>query len=219
MQNIVAKWESYILLLYQFGIDKNANSITTGMVHTVLRNWFGDYRSLHFLCVCFGRRTFLFSDSNWKGELKMSHTTVTFTHISNSSDFNEIEKELFERIKRWKNNICKAESVSMEELHWETSVSVDAEGNSAFVTITGFRVSEYRSKSKSELSEMLAEIKEDFEELEDELDEIECLGEEDYEEYDFESKEEYKEKLHELESDIIICKSEIELIEKILEEF
>ena len=38
--------------------DKNANSISMNAEMLFVLNWFGDYRSLHFMCGCFGSRTF-----------------------------------------------------------------------------------------------------------------------------------------------------------------
>ena len=38
--------------------DKNANSISMNAEMLFVLNWFGDYRSLHFLCDYFGSRTF-----------------------------------------------------------------------------------------------------------------------------------------------------------------
>ena len=38
-------------------------SIRMGLLPFIL-NWFGDYRSLRFLCVCFGRRTFYFKEES-----------------------------------------------------------------------------------------------------------------------------------------------------------
>lgn len=141
--------------------------------------------------------------------------SVTFTHISNSSDYYEIEKEVFEEKKKWKNKICKAENISIGDLYW-TSLEVSKEERITTVTLCGCRISEYRNKSADELSDMLAEIKEELEELTEELEEIEDLDEDDYDDYDFESKEEYKERLDELEVDIFIHETEIELIEKVM---
>jgi len=41
---------------YEF--DKNANSISMNAEMLFVLNWFGDYRSLRFLCGYFGSRTF-----------------------------------------------------------------------------------------------------------------------------------------------------------------
>ena len=40
--------------------DKNANSISMNAEMLFVLNWFGDYRSLRFLCGYFGSRTFYF---------------------------------------------------------------------------------------------------------------------------------------------------------------
>ena len=43
---------------YEF--DKNANSISMNAEVLYVLKWFGDYRSLRFLCGYFGSRTFCF---------------------------------------------------------------------------------------------------------------------------------------------------------------
>lgn len=143
--------------------------------------------------------------------------SVTFTHISDLSDDYEIEKQIHEEKKKWKNKICKAENVSIKDLYW-TSLEVSKEEQVTTITLCGFRISEYRKKPTDELSDMLAKSKEELEQLEEELEEIKYLDEDDYDDYDFESEEEYKERLDELEVDIFIHETEIELIEKILKE-
>ena len=46
----------FLCSYYEF--DKNANSISMNAEMLFVLNWFGDYRSLRFLCGCFGSRTF-----------------------------------------------------------------------------------------------------------------------------------------------------------------
>ena len=46
--------------------DKNANSISMNAEMLFVLNWFGDYRSLRFLCGYFGSRTFCFLEVNRK---------------------------------------------------------------------------------------------------------------------------------------------------------
>ena len=48
--------------------DKNANSISMNAEMLFVLNWFGDYRSLHFLCDYFGSRTFYLAGRNGENE-------------------------------------------------------------------------------------------------------------------------------------------------------
>ena len=48
----------FLCSYYEF--DKNANSISMNAEMLFVLNWFGDYRSLRFLCGYFGSRTFYF---------------------------------------------------------------------------------------------------------------------------------------------------------------
>ena len=54
LRDIIPFLRSY----YEF--DKNANSISMNAEMLFVLNWFGDYRSLRFLCGYFGSRTFYF---------------------------------------------------------------------------------------------------------------------------------------------------------------
>ena len=48
------------LILLQIEFDKNASFVSVEVNYTFPQSWFGDYRSLRFLCVCFGGRIFCF---------------------------------------------------------------------------------------------------------------------------------------------------------------
>ena len=54
----------FIGILYPFAntvnLIKNANSAVLVCSNALILNWFGDYRSLRFLCGYFGSRTFYF---------------------------------------------------------------------------------------------------------------------------------------------------------------
>ena len=57
-------WGYYALLGHTLHerteFDKNANSVSVRVRKLICADWFGDYRSLRFLCGCFGSRTFYF---------------------------------------------------------------------------------------------------------------------------------------------------------------
>ena len=66
-KSVISLWEYYVFLCLLNEFDKNANSVSVGTRDSFPQSWFGDYRSLRFMCGYFGSRTFLFSQTKQTG--------------------------------------------------------------------------------------------------------------------------------------------------------
>ena len=143
---------------------------------------------------------------------------ITFHHNSSSSDFIEIENEIYDIIQKKKKQICSLEEVSVIDMHWGIRIDLDMSTKSAKVTLCNCHLSDLREMEMTELLDELSSAKENLEDLEEEYEEIEDLDEDEYEDYDFESNEEYQERLEEIEIDILSTTTTIEAIEKVIDE-
>lgn len=146
----------------------------------------------------------------------MARLTITFECVSNISE-EALEHQVYIESQKRRNEICERKNASIGDFYWSQYDIFDSD-DYATVALSCRPRSDFDDVTIKELEEELKGLQQDLEDAEDEYEDIEDLQEADYDEYDFESEDEYKERLKELEIEIFVLKSDIELIEKILEE-
>ncbi len=146
----------------------------------------------------------------------MTRLTITFECSSKISE-EDLEYQIYIESKKKRKAICERNNASIMDFYWSQYDIFDSD-NHAIVALSYLPRAEIDNLTIGELTDELSEAKEELEELEEEYEEIEDLDEDKYNDYDFDSEDEYKERLRELEVDIFVLKSDIELIEKTINE-
>lgn len=145
----------------------------------------------------------------------MARLTITFECVSNISE-EDLEYQIYIESQKRRKTICEKENAAIGDIYWSQYNIFDSD-NHATVVLSFRTRSDFDDMTIKDLEEELEELQEDLEEAEGEYEDIEDLDEDQYDDYDFDSEDEYKERLRELEIDIFLLKSDIELIEKMLE--
>ena len=147
----------------------------------------------------------------------MGRTTIVFECVAKTSKFEDLEYQIFDEVQNKKKAICEEENASIKDFYWSQYNIIDSD-NHATVILSCRTRSEFNDMTIKELKEEFEELQEELEDAEEEYEDIEDLDEDEYDDYDFDSEDEYKERLRELDVDIFVLKSDIELIEKTINE-
>ena len=146
----------------------------------------------------------------------MARLTIAFECVSKISE-EDLEYQVYIESQKRRKTICEKENAVIGDFYWSQYDIFDSDEH-ATVALSFRPRSEFNDMTIKELEEELEELQQNLEDAEEEYEDIEDLDEDEYDDYDFDSEDEYKERLRELDVDIFVLKSDIELIEKTINE-